>query len=464
MGHIDLKKTNILIIYPWDDVLNCSCGATLRLSLLVKYLKSCFDKVTVLYPNGPSTQIGNVKYIGFKQTVFNAFISRAIRKIIKLFYRIFYSENPSGIELYHIWHCFRFKFDRNIKKLIGKEIKNADIVIMKYFYFSSVVFPGIKKEKRKIIVADYDVVAEQAEHKHIKKLLLKQEIYAFKKADVQVVLSDNDKKYFEKKGIENIKIIYNGIDTTKASMFRFDRKLILYLLRYVYNISIDNTEKVCFFIGSGFIFNLKAAQRVKETADRYCSLFPDSKVKFITCGACHPVSSENNFLSIGISESLLIHLLYLLADIVLIPLEQGTGSSLKTAEAFSYGKLIIGTNIAFRGIHVSTGENCIISDDILKYPYLINKYMDDSSLRRRIEEKSFSLGKQLDYRNQNKPYLDIFNQLKINCNINRIQAFENINLETIKQPSDIDVNLLKHFFSDSKKFFNLIPQYIGTKW
>ena len=107
------------------------------------------------------------------------------------------------------------------------------------------------------------------------------------------------------------------------------------------------------------------------------------------------ISSEDNFLSIGFAESFLIHLLYLLSDIILIPLEKGTGSSLKTAEAFSYGKIIIGTNIAFRGIPIAPEENCIVSNNFSEYPYLIEQCINNDSFRDRMEHNSLLLGNKM---------------------------------------------------------------------
>ena len=459
MKKCDFKKTNLLIIYPWDDVLNCSCGATLRLTLLIQFLKRFFDNVTVIYPNNVSKKIDNINYISFRQTKINIIISRMIRKAIKLFYKFFYSEELTGNELNQIWQCFRFRYDKKIKKTFHIEIAKADIIIMKYFYFSSLVFPEVIKNNKKIIVTDYDVVAEQAEKKHIKEKLLKMEISALKRANIPVVLSDNDRDYFKRKGINNLMTIYNGIDTTKASKFKLQRGLIRNLLEIIYNIIIDEKDKVCFFIGSGFIFNVNAAERIAEISINYSSLFPDSKVKFIVCGSCHKKCLKGDFISIGFAESFLIHLLYLLSDIVLIPLEKGTGASLKTAEAFSYGKMIIGTNIAFRGISVAPGENCIVSDKIENYPFLIKQYIENEILRKKIEQNSLLLGKKMDYRNQNRPYLDIFDMLNIPYKKNQVQNIEDANPIIINRLSDIDVNNFKLFFKDSKQFFNKIEKY-----
>ena len=451
------QNTNALIIYPFHDVLNCSCGATLRLTLFVKFLKEHFDIVTVLYQGKESKTIDNINYVGFdNQTKNNFFISRIIRKAIKIFFKVRYHENLNVSELTHIWFCYRYIFDKNIKQLFAYNIKLANIVIMKYFHFSNILFGVAKKYNKKIIVADYDVVAHQTKNKHFKEKLFEQEINALKKADVPVVLAEYDREVFEKAGVNNIQLICNGVDGDKTTSLICSHSFIRTLLADIYSIKLDDDEKICFFIGSGIVPNINAALRIREFSKKYLKIFPTSKVKFILCGTCHPVCNDNNFISLGFAESILIHLLYQIADMIVIPLEAGTGSSLKTAEAFSYGKLILGTDIAYRGITVRPNENCLVCNNLSDYPHLINKYLNDDLTRKNIEEKALLFGKNIDYRNRNNAYLNIFDKLGIPYN-QKQENLSPINRKTIESYSEIDLYSVLQFFMDSNAFLQKFP-------
>ena len=67
----------------------------------------------------------------------------------------------------------------------------------------------------------------------------------------------------------------------------------------------------------------------------------------------------------------MLTLLYRVASMVLIPLPNGTGASLKTVEAMGSGLAVLGTTVAFRGLDIRSGDNCIREDDLSRWPAMI---------------------------------------------------------------------------------------------
>jgi hypothetical protein len=66
---------------------------------------------------------------------------------------------------------------------------------------------------------------------------------------------------------------------------------------------------------------------------------------------------------------------------VVIPLTQGTGSSLKTVEAMAWGRPILGTSAAFRGLRVTPGLNCEQEDDLTRWPARLASLLADPARR-----------------------------------------------------------------------------------
>ena len=114
-----------------------------------------------------------------------------------------------------------------------------------------------------------------------------------------------------------------------------------------------------------------------------------------------------NLIALGFVEDGALEIVYSLASIIVIPLKKGTGASLKTIEAMSRGKVVIGTEVAFRGYPVCSGTNCVVENDVTRYPELISGLLADRETRGRIAEAATAFALSYDYRIVYKRYLDL---------------------------------------------------------
>jgi glycosyltransferase involved in cell wall biosynthesis len=96
-----------------------------------------------------------------------------------------------------------------------------------------------------------------------------------------------------------------------------------------------------------------------------------------------------------------------MSDVVLVPLQAGTGTSRKTLEALAFGKPILGTGMGFRGIPVSSGLNGIVADDLASWPELVRKLVADVELRRTLAVEARELAQVFDYRVVYERYAEI---------------------------------------------------------
>lgn len=72
------------------------------------------------------------------------------------------------------------------------------------------------------------------------------------------------------------------------------------------------------------------------------------------------------------------------ADIVLVLDRSGTGIKTRVLEAMAMGKPVVGTSVAFGGISVRSGENCVLRDDPAEISSELGRLIASPSLRESI--------------------------------------------------------------------------------
>ena len=162
----------------------------------------------------------------------------------------------------------------------------------------------------------------------------------------------------------------------KFFMFRRPVKDIESKNRY----SIKKELNTVLFVGNcNHLPNIEAIHNIIDIASRV------NQINFIVAGSRCSKYSKGNVKIVGFVNDL--DTLYMKADIFVAPLKSGSGIKIKLLECFKYGIPIIGTHIAFEGYPVKNGVDCIIEDDIEKYPARIRE-LEDYKKRGRISENS----------------------------------------------------------------------------
>lgn len=105
-------------------------------------------------------------------------------------------------------------------------------------------------------------------------------------------------------------------------------------------------------------------------------------------------------------------MLYNHAALILAPILSGTGSSLKTVEAMAYGKVVLGTTVAFRGYPVESGKQGIICDRLEEYPHLIVKLLNDPQKLQEVGQNARQFSQEYDYRNLYRSYKQLIEEIK----------------------------------------------------
>jgi hypothetical protein len=86
------------------------------------------------------------------------------------------------------------------------------------------------------------------------------------------------------------------------------------------------------------------------------------------------------------------------ADIILVPLTEGTGTSMKSIEALARGGLVLSTTVGIRGLPVETGKHCVVEDDLSAYPQRILELLGDPDRAYSLRTAAAAFGSSYDYR------------------------------------------------------------------
>ncbi|MGL5033092.1 MAG: glycosyltransferase family 4 protein, partial [Microcystaceae cyanobacterium] len=298
------------------------------------------------------------------------------------------------------WIYYQFRFDSSFKNWLEKITDWADVVILEYPFWGLMLGNMCKRKNVKLILTAHDVLAKNLPlETQLGQIALGEELQALKKADQVVTLTPDDQTFFANYNIESY-CIPISIDTQKIqSDLGANNSLEL---ATILGIEESQIKPICLFVGSQHSPNIEAVKQIRQwSQSRLCDFY------FVVVGNCWEPERTKNFLALGrLSENNLVTL-YRQSALILAPLTEGTGMSVKTLEALAYGKVLLGTAIAFRGYPVESGKNCLIYDNLDDYPDKINQLIQQPELLKNLGQQAKEFSRNYDYRQLYKGYLDL---------------------------------------------------------
>jgi glycosyltransferase involved in cell wall biosynthesis len=415
----------IAIFYPWGDILERKAGASQRVGLLIDYLQEKGNSVW-LFTIGEEKELilDNVHYSFYDQ---NFDYLELINKVYTHSYSALINTNQlkevdsnnnqnnqkqeeNIQQIAEDWRLSmynQFRFDDNFKKWIEKIINWADIVILEYPFWGKTVSKICQEKNVKLIITAHDILCQQVSIKSpIYQILLAEEISSLKTANQVVCVSKEDRDFLTQWGI-NSKVIPNPVNLNLST----SKKLINDQEKW-FNFYPWLKENYCLFVGSGHFPNLEAVKTIKQIAFNYREKKSQIPCHFIIIGSCCQDENNDNFMSLGKVDIELLTIVYQQAKLILAPMLSGTGSSLKIMEAMSFGKVILGTKIGFRGYDIDNKIQAVIENDLTKYPDIISQLLMDNELLNYIGKSAENLAKNYDYRQLYSNYLALIEKLK----------------------------------------------------
>lgn len=279
----------------------------------------------------------------------------------------------------------RFVFKEFEEKIIEKLKANQFDIVHLEGLFVAPYIPVIRKySKAKITIRTHNVEhliwdrLIENEKSAVKKKYLsiqnarlkKLELHILKEADGIVTITDYDKKVFEQLGIK-----------TKAVVSPTG----IVLDRYAINRSITKTNSVFHLASMDWMPNTEAVDWFLEKVwAKY--LKNETNLQFTLAGRFMPDTylkqSEGNLKVIGsIDDNIQF---YNEHEIMMVPLQSGSGMRIKIIEGMAMGKVIVSTSIGAEGIPVTHNENIIIADTPEEFAKAIKNLSSNQELKTRI--------------------------------------------------------------------------------
>lgn len=404
----------VTIIYPHPSFDKFS-GAGLRISLLIEFLRERCDEVNFVYQaEADPFSDGNVHYHplrptmlyrslkskmssegwvnGLRERINSDFVKLAALEAIRrtsLRKRLGACEH----ELNLIGASYGLRFNAYFQRSITECIKRSTHVFLEYHYWAKAVLPVCKRFKTKTFLTAHDVLSQDANYSAWgRKALLHQELAALRHADYPCTVAPEDAAFFETHGVPT-NCIVNPIDFHSLRRAAESEGVPLQ------EINLNETN-FCLFVGSDHPPNRAAVTRL-------IALAPKLQCKVVVVGSCSPPHREGNFIALGRVNEDILRACYMEAQVVVVPLESGSGSSLKTVEALAMGKAIVSTSVGCRGYALQDGKNVLIRDDFERFIDAINSLVKENVVRQELGKEAVKIAQTYDFRKVYEKYWDL---------------------------------------------------------
>ncbi|UAJ74200.1 glycosyltransferase [Synechocystis sp. PCC 7339] len=403
----------VVMLYPWGDMEERRSGASQRSGKVADFLASQGLDVTVFtIGDRRSNWQSQVHYRYFKSGFSQGELVQKIYQEAFLSWQkmldISTTNNTNFFPLsqqelrenWLPWIYYGSRFDHKFQQTLERVIDGADAVLLEYPFWAAIAGPICRRRGVKLILTVHDVLAKQLPpDTWLAQVALVEELQALREADEVVTLSPDDQAFFQSHNIAS-HCIPIGLDTQAAVNLPAPEKALAEL--QAFDPSMDWRKPFCLFVGSQHLPNLKAVEQIQALAQA-----GDGHWQAIAVGSCCPPTQQRNFLALGKVSDSVLQALYQRSALVLIPLEAGTGMSVKTLEAMACGKVILGTAIAFRGYPVESGVDCLINNNLATYVGVIEDIIQHPHQYEQLGNSARNFAQNYDYRQLYQTYLDL---------------------------------------------------------
>jgi glycosyltransferase involved in cell wall biosynthesis len=369
---------------------------------LINLFAAHYSEVKILSPGiGNSVKSGNIEYL-FQ---YPSRLERLLLRTAHWFYDgILHHSSRAQItprERRQWWHYLSVKLQPTLLRRVHELVGWSSIAFLECPFWGSVVRRACRKRKKNYLLTFEDVLSDLVtSNRWLRQRVSACERLASRDAAAVFSVSLHDQERFEANGIPT-RVIPHGMET-EPTLPHVDGGQIPPELQRLQE-ARSNGAISCLFIGSSLRCNLEAVEEIRKIA---ASLFNRADIRFVIAGACLPRGDYGDKITaLGPVEEAILLQLYRLTDLVLAPLISGTGTSLKVLEAFIHGKPLLSTRVGVRGHPVQDGRDCIVCDDLERFPEIILALSGDPARRRKLGESGRQFVKAFDYRVVYQPYL-----------------------------------------------------------
>jgi glycosyltransferase involved in cell wall biosynthesis len=393
--------TRVAVFYPWAGLPALDRGSARRVVPLINLFAAHYSEVKILSPGvGHPIKNGNIEYL-FQ---YPSRLERVLLRTVHWIYDgILHHSSRAQItprERRQWWHYLHVRLQPTLLRRVHELVAWSSIAFLECPFWGSAVRWACRKTKKHYLLTFEDVLSDLVtSNRWLRRRVSTCERLASRDAAAVFSVSLHDQERFQTNGIPT-RVIPHGMET-EPTLPSLDGAMPLELQRL--QKARANGATVCLFIGSSLRCNLEAVVEIRKIA---AALADRGDIRFVIAGACLPQGDYGDkIIALGPVEETVLLRLYQLTDLVLAPLISGTGTSLKVLEAFIHGKALLSTRVGVRGHPVQNGRDCVVCDDLTRYPELILALTSDPARRKELGESGRRFVKAFDYRVVYQPYL-----------------------------------------------------------
>ena len=388
------------VLYPWGDILQRRAGASVRTNLMVDFLRDHVDRIRVLQEGKtPTREDGSVRYelveIDERRPIFHWLFQKC--------WALACRGPQAGLPIY-LWYHLRHRGNRQFRLRIDELVRWSDIVMLEYPFGGDVVTAACRRHGKRLVLTHHDMMhLVAADCLPLRRALRHYDIVWSQAADATVTVTEQDRKTLAALGVPSV-VIGMPVDITGLAPLASGQSRLL--LHELYGIELG-TARVGLFVGSAHIPNRNAAAELRSLALSASEDDAGRTLLFVVAGDCAEPERLRNFIALGSVDAVALRLLYEATDVVLIPLRQGLGASIKTIEAMAAGKPVIGTAFGFRGFPIVSGRDCIVEDIIDRFPDRILELLAIPGRAETMGATARAFAEGYDYHRVNAAYLPL---------------------------------------------------------
>ncbi|MFX1479116.1 MAG: glycosyltransferase family 4 protein [Promethearchaeota archaeon] len=401
----------ICIVLPYNVIENFH-GNAVRVMNMIKCLSSSHDLTILMYDQF------NKRRTFVSPKITSHFISVDPWILAAAFFSR-YMFRASTFDLFCTYFSPSYKFKSTLDKIL--EENDIDILQCENAWTIPQSVASARKNDISVIATLHDVLSERVPQlcqslntpKFIEKKLVSKtrdfELNAVNLTDLNACVSEEDIKTFISIGVnpKKLVIIPNGVDT---KLFRPTEKNY----NLINKLNLNDANPIILFSGSDMYQNRIAVNDIISKLlpnlirkNKYAKILIVGTVgKYVNKLLKSNQSISKYLISVGYVKEILPY--YSIADIVILPLNFGTGTKLKTLEAMAAGKAIISTKLGVKGIKLKNENTLIIEDSIEDYSEHIIKITKDYELRGKLEKNARNTACNYDWKKVFKAYNDIY--------------------------------------------------------
>jgi len=318
--------------------------------------------------------------------------ARKIKRFLDRWGKLF---GASDAQIFHLWLYLWPKRHKLFIKRAEQLVMWADDVYVEYSYFARPIFKFAKQHNKKIEVTEHDVIYRQGVKSLVFSAIIKYfEMKALRLCTRFFCFSKEDQNCFAEDGLAPellpLPVNLRDVEVGESASFLPD--------------ALGSFSRMCLFVGSRYLPNERAAEAVYEIAKNF-ERQGRNDILFVVVGECHAPKRDGNFLATGHVAINVLDALYRRADLIVVPLLEGTGASVKCVEAMAYGKVVLASSVGARGLEYENGVHLVIAKTITDFPEMIDRLLSDEATRKKIGSAARALVAHRDYRHLFLRYL-----------------------------------------------------------